>query len=379
MSTSIEAYRAQFPVLARQLYFNHAGVAPTSLRVAAAVREWMEDVVNHGVKYERGWEARAEHTRALAARIIGAAPEEIAFVRNTSHGLGLVAEGLDWKPGDEVAVATSIEYPSNVYPWLHLKDRGVEVREIAARDGGITPEAVAQALTPRTRLVAVSSVQFASGFRTDLDAVGALCERAGVLLCVDGIQSVGCSQVDVKRSRIHFLSADSHKWMLGISGIGFLYVAKELLPRLRPALVGWRSTTDAWNFNRSHFELRPDAGRLEEGSHSFTGIYALGAALELLLEVGIPDIEARIQSLLTSLDAGLRELGCDTGPSPAHRAGILTFVPPKGEARALAAWLGEREVSLSLRRGRIRLSPHFYNQPEEAERLLQAVRGFLSR
>ncbi|EAU64039.1 NifS protein [Stigmatella aurantiaca DW4/3-1] len=301
-------------------------------------------------------------------------------MRNTSHGLGLVAEGLDWKPGDEVAVATSIEYPSNVYPWLHLKDRGVEVREIVSSpEGGVTPEAVAAALTPRTRLVALSSVQFASGFRTDLDAVGALCERQGVLLCVDGIQSIGCSPVDVKRSRIHFLSADSHKWMLGISGIGFLYVAKDVLPRLRPALVGWRSTTDAWNFNRSHFELRPDAGRLEEGSHSFTGIYALGAALELLLEVGMPDIESRIRALLTSLDEGLRGLGCDTGPSPEHRAGILTFLPPKGESRTLSAWLGERDVSLSLRRGRIRLSPHFYNQPEEIERFLGLVRDFLGR
>lgn len=379
MSASIETYRAQFPVLAQQLYFNHAGVAPTSLRVAAAVREWMDDVVQHGVKNERGWEARAEHARGLAARIIGAAPEEIAFVRNTSHGLGLVAEGLDWRPGDEVAVATSIEYPSNVYPWLHLKDRGVEVREIAAPEGGVTPEAVAAALTPRTRLVAVSSVQFASGFKTDLEAIGALCERAGVLLCVDGIQSVGCTQVDVKRCRIHFLSADSHKWMLGISGIGFLFVDRALLPRLRPVLVGWRSTTDAWNFNRSHFELRPDAGRLEEGSHAFTGIYALAAALELLLEVGMPTVESRIQAVVASLDEGLKELGCTTGPSPEHRAGILTFVPPRGEARTLAAWLGERDVSLSLRRGRIRLSPHFYTSPGEAGRLLQEVRGFLGK
>jgi selenocysteine lyase/cysteine desulfurase len=376
LSRSFESYRAEFPVLEKQLYLNHAGVAPTSLRAAAAVREWMDDVVRFGVKHERGWEARAEQVRGLAARIIGAEPEEIAFVRNTSHGLGLVAEGLDWRPGDEVAVAAEIEYPSNVYPWLHLKDRGVGVREIAAREGGVTPEAVAAALTPRTRLVAVSSVQYGSGYRTDLDAVGELCERAGVLLCVDGIQSVGCVPVDVKRSRIHFLSADSHKWMLGISGIGFLYVAREMLPRLRPVLVGWRSTTDAWNFNRSHFELRSDARKLEEGSHAYTGIYALGAALELLLEVGPEAIEARIRALLTQLDEGLRELGCETGPAPEHRAGILTVLPPRGEPRALADWLSARDVSLSLRRGRVRLSPHFYNQPKELEHLLRLVRDF---
>lgn len=376
MTASLDSYRSEFPVLEKQLYFNHAGVAPTSLRVAAAVREWMEDVVHHGVRHERQWEARAEHTRRLAARLIGAAPEEIAFVRNTSHGLGLVAEGLDWRPGDEVAVATSIEYPSNVYPWLHLKDRGVGVREIAAHEGGITPEAVAAALTPRTRLVALSSVQYASGYRTELDAVGALCERAGVLLCVDGIQSVGCLPVDVKRSRVHFLSADSHKWMLGISGSGFLYVAREVLPRLRPVLVGWRSTTDAWNFHRSHFELRSDALKLEEGSAAYTSIYALGAALELLLEVGMERIEARIRELLALLDGELRALGCDTGPAPEHRAGILTFLPPAGEPWPLYGWLSERDVTLSLRRGRLRVSPHFYNQPEELERLARLVHGF---
>jgi cysteine desulfurase / selenocysteine lyase len=372
----LDTYRAEFPVVREQLYFNHAGVAPTSVRVATAMREWVDDLLHHGVRYERGWEARTENTRKLAARIIGAAPEEIALVRNTSHGLGLVAEGLDWKPGDEVAIASALEYPSNIYPWLHLRDRGVVIREIEPHDGGITPEAVAAALTPRTRLVALSSVQFGTGHRTDLDAIGALCERSGVLFCVDAIQSVGCIPVDVKQSRIHFLSADSHKWMIGVSGIGFLYVDRNVLPRVRPVLVGWRSTTDRWNFNRLHFELRPDATKFEEGSHNYAGTYALGAALELLLEVGMENVAARIRELLTHADRELRAIGCETGPSPEHRAGILTFLPPRGAVRALASYLTERNVSIALRRGRIRVSPHFYNQPEELDRLVELVREF---
>ncbi|MCP3064236.1 aminotransferase class V-fold PLP-dependent enzyme [Myxococcus sp. K38C18041901] len=376
MTRPLESYRALFPVLQEQLYFNHAGVAPTSLRAAEAVRGWMEDLVHHGIRHERGWEAHCERIRALAARLLNAELGEMAFVRNTSHGLGLVAEGLDWKPGDEVAVATSLEYPSNVYPWQHLADRGVVVREIQAPSGGVTVEAVAQALTPRTKLVAVSSVQFATGVRTDLEAVGALCEKAGVLFCVDAIQSVGCVPVDVKKCRIHFLSADSHKWMLGISGIGVLYVAKEVLPRVRPVLVGWRSTTDAWNFNRTHFELRPDAGKFEEGSASYPGLYALGAALELLQEVGVENIEARIKELLARLEKGLVELGCEVGPTPALRAGILTFLPPGADVRALGAYLAEHHVAHSVRRGRIRLSPHFYNLPEEMDRLVELVKGY---
>ncbi|WP_395820615.1 aminotransferase class V-fold PLP-dependent enzyme [Archangium minus] len=378
-SPDLDAYRSEFPVVQEQLYFNHAGVSPTSQRVATAMREWVDDLLLHGVRFERGWEARTENARGLAARMIGAAPEEIALVRNTSHGLGLVAEGLDWRPGDEVAVATSIEYPSNVYPWLHLRDRGVVVREIEPRDEGVTPEAVAAALTPRTRLVALSSVQFASGYRTDLEAIGALCERSGVLFCVDGIQSVGCIPVDVKKSRIHFLSADSHKWMIGICGIGFLYVDRNVLPRVRPVLVGWRSTTDSWNFNRSHFELRPDATKFEEGSHNYAGIYALGAALGLLLEVGMENVEARIRALLAHADAELRAIGCETGPSAEHRAGILAFLPPRGDVKALASYLSERNVSFSLRRGRIRISPHFYNQPGEIDRLVEMVRAFSGR
>ena len=377
--TELDTYRAEFPIVREQLSFNHAGVAPTSQRVATAMREWTEDLLRHGVRHERTWEARTEKARGLAARIIGAAPEEIALVRNTSHGLGLIAEGLDWKPGDQVAVAASIEYPSNIYPWLHLRERGVSVQDIATREGGVTPEAVAAALTPRTRLVALSSVQFASGHRTDLEAVGAVCERAGVLLCVDGIQSVGCVPVDVKKCRVHFLSADSHKWMLGVSGIGLLYVDKSVLARVRPTLVGWRSTTDRWNFNRLHFELRPDATRFEEGSHNYAGTYALEAALGLLLEVGMDRVEGRIRELLTQLDTGLRALGCETGPAPEHRAGILSFLPPRGEVTALATYLAERNVAFSLRRGRLRLSPHFYNVPAEVDRVVEMVRAFSGR
>jgi cysteine desulfurase / selenocysteine lyase len=379
MHKSLDTYRSEFPALREKIQMNHAGVSPTSLRVARAIDAWTSDLVQHGLANERAWEARAEETRVLAARLIGAKPTEIAFVRNTSHGLGLVAEGLHYAPGDEIAVAASLEYPSNVYPWQHLRDRGVVVRELPVTFGGITPEAVACTITPRTRVVALSSVQYATGYRADLDAIGEVCAKAGVLFCVDGIQSVGCTPVDVKRSRIHFLSADSHKWMLGINGIGFLYVDENVTAQVRPVLVGWKSTVNAWDFNAAHFELRSDASKLEEGSPSYTGIYALAAALELLHEVGVETIEARIGELLTDLDTGLRALGCETGPTPEHRAGILAFTPPHGHASDLAAHLAERRFALSLRRERIRVSPHFYNRSEEISELIETVRTFLDK
>jgi selenocysteine lyase/cysteine desulfurase len=205
----LSRYRAEFPVTETLIYLNHAGVSPTSTRARDAVAAWFEGCVKRGILEEEGWVDTAEACRARFARLIGASPDEICFVRNTSHGLGLVAEGLPWKPGDRVAVATEIEYPSNVYVWQHLRDRGVEVDPISAPEGAVEPDAVAAALKPHTRLVAVSSAQYATGAVTDLAAIGALCRDRNVLLCVDGIQTVGAIETDVKRIGAHFLSADS--------------------------------------------------------------------------------------------------------------------------------------------------------------------------
>lgn len=375
----VERWRAEFPALAGQLYLNFAGVAPTSARVARAVSSWVDDLVAHGVKNEARWEALADDVRAACARLVGASPDEIAFVRNTSHGLGLVAEGLAWREGDEVAVCAELEYPSNVYPWLHLRDRGVAVREIAPVRGGVVAEAVEAALGPRTKLVSVSAAQYATGHRTDLDALGELCARRSVLLCVDGIQTVGCVPVDVKRSGVHFLSADSHKWMLGMPGIGFLYVDRTVIDRVRPCLVGWKSTTGAWDFDRARFELRGDAAKLEEGSPAYTGIAALGATVGILLEVGVEAIAARVASLLDRLEAGLVALGCDVGPARAERAGILTFLPRDRAAAALAEDLARAGVSVSVRRGRVRVSPHFLNTEAEIDRFVSLVEQALRR
>lgn len=370
--------RSLFPAYARSIYLNHAGVSPCSTRSVDAISAWARDLSENGVANEHEWEKQADRVRSLCARMISGEPDEIAFVRNTSHGLGLVAEGLDWKEGDEVAACIALEYPSNVYPWLHLRDRGVTVREIAPRDGGVVAEEVERAIGPRTKLVAVSSVQYATGHAADLDAIGEVCARKNVLLCVDGIQSVGQRPIDVKRSKIHFLSADSHKWMLGLPGIGFLYVARQAIDRVRPVLVGWHSTTDAWNFDRALFELKPDASKLEEGSPSYTGIVGMGAGLEIILEKGLDHVRARIDALLERLDAGLREVGCETSPTPKDRAGILTFVHPGVSAADLHAHLTASGVVLSLRRGRLRASPHFMNTEEEIDRTVALVRDYVT-
>ena len=368
-------YRAEFPITDSQIFLNHAGVAPTSTRVADEVNRWMQKLVHLGRPSFEDWESEARACRESFARLVGAEPEEIAFVRNTSHGLSLIAYGLDWRPGDRVAVAAGVEYPSNVYPWEDLERRGVAaVDRIEADDGGVSLRAVEAALRPGTRLVAVSSAQYATGAVTDLEGLGSLCRDRDVLLCVDGIQTVGALPLDVKRAGIHALSADSHKWMLGMMGIGALFLDRSLVERVRPVLLGWRSMVDGWDFDRASFDLLPDAGRFEEGSLPYPLIAGFAAALEVLHEVGVEPIAKHLQALVGRLAEGLEDLGCQVGPAPHVRRHILTFRHGDVDATELSDRLAAAAVVASVRRGAVRLSPHFYNTPAEMDTVVDLVR-----
>jgi cysteine desulfurase/selenocysteine lyase len=369
------SYRGLFPITRTCHYLNHAAVSPTSTRVRDAVNAWVADLVAHGMDNILDWIRRERETRALAARMLGASVDEITFVRSTSHGLGLFAEGLDWHPGDEVAVCTDLEYPANVYPWMHLASRGVALRPIAAIEGGVKPEAVARAIGPRTRVVSVSSVEFATGVASDLEAIGALCRERGVLFCVDGIQSVGAFPIDVGAAHIDFLAADSHKWQLGLPGIGMAYVRRELSPQLRPSVVGWKSVKNPLDFDHLHFDLRDDASRFEEGTQSFATILGMGAALAMLDEVGIDAIAEHIRAWLDELAKVLAAAGLAPGPDPSVRKGILTFRPPSGSAEDFVSRARQAGIVLSPRRGRVRVSPHFYNGQAELTALADLVRA----
>ena len=367
-------YRHEFPACANGAYLNCAAVAPGSMRVRAAINAWLDDHVARGSMASEHWWTRVAEVRARIAELVGAAPEEIAFVRSTSHGLAMVAEGLDWRAGDEVAVASALEYPSNVYAWKHLADRGVGVRELRVVDGAVTPESVEEAIGPRTRLVAVSSVQFATGHRTDVDAIGRICRDRDVLFVVDAIQQAGAFPIDVKASGIHAMAACSHKWMLGLLGIGFLYVDRDLLPGLRPALVGWHSVEDPFAFDGTRFDLRTDASRLEEAAPTFPMVYGLGAAVDMLLAAGVADIAAHISGLLDRAAGALETIGCEVSPAPEHRAGILMVRPPAADVDALAEACAERGIAVSVRRGRLRLSPHLYSNEDDIDALVDLLR-----
>ena len=373
-----ERYRPLFPACQERVYLNHAGVSPCSTRVVEAVEGWMRELARHGVQSDSTWEDDLETVRAKAARLLGAGPDEITFVRSTSHGLGLVAEGLDWRAGDELICSPALEYPSNVYPWTRLGDRGVVVRELDPTASGVRAEDVEALLSDRCRVVAVSSVQFASGHRTDLEALSGLCRERSVHLVVDAIQSLGAFPLDVSKTPVASVSACSHKWLLGILGAGICYIDRRLAPTLRPPLVGWRSTRDRWAFDGTRFELLDDATRFEEGTLPFALLAGLGAALDLLAEIGIASIAEHITDLLDRLEDRLVALGCSVTPPRDQRAGILLFAAPEGiDTAVLYERLDAQGFATALRRGRIRVSPHLYNTAGEMDQLAGAVSAAL--
>jgi cysteine desulfurase/selenocysteine lyase len=368
--------RSWFPVTGELAYLNHAGVAPISTRVESALQRYAFEATRRGaLRYARFYDAEVERVRERAALLLGARADEVAFVKNTTEGLGIVASGLDWRRGDQVVVC-DLEYPSNVYPWWHLRDRGVETLMLRTRGGYLSLDRLEEALQhPRTRLLSISSVEFGSGARNDLEGIGRLCRDRGVLFCVDAIQSLGCFPLDVERCGIDFLSADGHKWLLSVEGCGVFYCARRALDRITPRIVGWRSVTENWNFDAYHLRLQPGAGRFEEGTTNTPGIFGLGAAIDLLLEVGVEDVGRRVLALTDRLVRGLRERDARVlSPRTEGRAsGIVSFTVPGEAPEETARRLVERGVFVVARRGGVRASPHFYNSEEEIDRLVGAL------
>ncbi len=376
MPIDVAPFRAaEFPVAERFLYFNHAGVSPLPACAAEAGIRALQRSRDEGAYQLRKWEELAFETRDRFARIVGATPEEIAFVKNTSEGLSFVAAGFPWKEGDNL-VTSNAEYPSNIYPWMRLRTRNVEVRMVAAREGRVRKEDLFAACDGKTRLIALSSVEFANGFRNDLSGIGEYCQRHGIFFCVDGIQSLGVLPMDVRSFGIDALSADGHKWLLSPEGIGGFFISREVMEVVEPVILGWHSVKNRFDFENYDFRLSPDARRYEPGSLNAVGIAAFGASMGLLLQVGIDRIWERVRRLTDRIIERVRENGFEliSPDQPEERSGIVTFRVPGPDNAALWKALMARKAICSHRAGGIRLSPHFYNTPEEVDRVFEIVR-----
>ena len=374
MQIDIEEIRTRFPVTRNWIYMNHAGIAPISQCVYGAMDGMLRDLTHNGMANLPEWDEVCTQTRESAARLIGANAAEIAFVKNTTEGILMVANGLAWRAGDNVVIPDR-GFPANVYPWLNLRSEGVEVRRVPEVDGRIPLKGLLNAVDERTRVLSVSSVEFASGFRHDLREIGRFCRERGVLFFVDVIQSLGVLTLDVTDAEIDFVSADAHKWLLGPEGIGVFYCSQHALPHLRVVNLGWANVVEPRNFLSYDTTLLSDAQRFECGTLNTVGIHGLRAGLELLHRVGIERIESRVLSLTDQLCAGLEEKGYRVVSSRAagEKSGIVVFHHSRIATEAIYRKLCEARIVCAIRGGRIRLSPHFYNTEEEVDRVLETI------
>ena len=373
---NLDRIRQEFPVVHHCTYLNHAAVGTLPARAYEAVRAYAADFSEYAASNYRDWESAIETTRSRSARLINADSRQIAFVKNTTEGLCFAANGIDWRRGDNV-VLNDLEFPSNVYPWLNLSREGVETRMVKSVDGRLTVDAISDRIDSRTRAVSISHVEYGNGFRNDIAAIGALCRQEGVCFVVDAIQSLGQTPVDVDAMNIDILTADGHKWLLSPEGIGIFYCAPHMTERLRLYEVGWNSVADAGNYDVYDPTPAPTARRFECGSHNTLGIHALGASLELLLEVGIDVVQERLRLLTDRLAEALRDAGYRvlSPRGESEWSGIVTFDSPVHETEDLHRTLRSHQIIGARRGGGIRISPHFYNTEEEVLRVTDALPG----
>jgi cysteine desulfurase / selenocysteine lyase len=369
--------RNHFPVTERWAYFDHAGIAPLSTPVVEAVAAQARAVATDGSVGAEGRLGRLEEVRERAARLLGAPVTDVAFVKNTTEGMGFVASGLDFGPGDRVVVP-DLEFPSTLLPWVALEPRGVQVDRIAPVGAGRTVplERLAEAVEAGPcRVVASSWVQFGRGWRSDLAELAAVCHEHGALLCVDLIQGLGVVPASLAEWGVDFAAADAHKWLLGPEGIGVFYVAERCRDLLRPLEPGWASVAHRTEWENLDLVWAPDARRFEGGSFNMLGVTGLGAAIDLLLDAGVDRIWQHVDGLLRRAAEGLAEAGATvlSDRSGDGRSGILTFEVPGVDAAAACRLLEAEGVVASARAGGVRVSPHGYTTEAEVDTLVAAV------
>jgi cysteine desulfurase/selenocysteine lyase len=368
--------RELFPITKRFNYLNHAAVSPLPLPTIEAVQAQLRDVNENGSVNFQDWLSVKEQARRLLAGLLGARPEQVAFMRNTSDALSTVANGLTWRQGDNIVTFRG-EFPSNIYPWLRIRDVfGVEVRMCEERDGRVDFEDLAGLIDEHTSVVTVSHVQFASGFRMDLERLGRLVRQHDALLVVDAIQALGVVPIDVEAELVDVAAGASHKWLLGPEGVGYLYLSDRARERVQPTLVGWISVPQPEEFQ--DFEQGWNKGTLawETGTGPSSLMYGLKTSLELLTGLGVANTARCLEQLTDHLCDRLRAKRYQTVSSrePGEKSQIVCIRPASGmSAMALYVHLKKQNIITAPRGDRLRIAPHVYNTHEEIEALIAAL------
>lgn len=379
MLTCSEA-RKYFPFLNNgTLYFNHAALGPISTLVKQSLDKYIlqrsETLIENYIETL----PQVNEAKKRIARMLNVEKSRIAWIDNVSNALSLVASGISWKRGDQI-ILNDLEFPSNVYPFLNLKNEGVEILFAKSNNGKVGLEQIETLVTNNTKLISISMVQFLTGYRADLKSIGEFCKEKGIIFCVDGIQGAGVVQINPEENNIDFFTGGSQKWLMGLQGSSYFYISQQLQDRILQKYVGWTSTKDAWNLLNYDLTLLDTADRYQNGTNSRIGLIAIDASLKLFEEIGYDIIEQSVlnntEHLINLLsEAGFNVILKDT--SRENRAGIVTFKHDKAEL--FVNKLKEENVICSVREGMIRLSPHFYNNKEDLEKFVEILNDITAR
>lgn len=374
-------FRAEFPQDSDLIYLNHAAVAPWPKRTQEAVQNFANENLTHGASFYPEWLKTEQSLRENLASLINAnSTDEIALVKNTSEALSVVAYGLSWKAGDEVIISNE-EFPSNSIVWESLAQFGVKTVKVDLYANDLSPEEnLANAITDKTRILSISSVQYASGTLVDLFKLGQICKQADIYFCVDAIQSLGALPMDVQAIEADFVMADGHKWMLGPEGLGLFYCRQAVMNDLTIRQYGWHMIKEAGNYDAQSWEVSNTAKRFECGSPNMLGAYALNASLSLLLEVGMNEVAKRIQNNTQHLRALIdqhKKLELINKRVDLPLSGITTFKVKNTDQKALYQTLMKNNLICANRGGGIRFSPHFYQETALLERAINKLNEFI--
>ena len=375
-AAQIEKARSYFPYLKNGIiYFNHASTAPISTEVKKRIDSFVKERSEFAQDDYWAFKAVADETKSMIGEMINCSGERIAFLDNTTNGIIWLAQGIDWKPGDRI-ILNDVEFPANVYPFLQLREKGVEVDFIKSNNGIVTAEEIIAAIHPRTKLISISFVQFLSGYRIDLEKIGKVCREKEIIFSVDAIQGLGAVRLDVEKYNVDFLASGTQKWLLGLQGLAFIFVRKELQDKLKSAPIGWLAVKDAWNLLDFDLTTKENAERFQPGTLNNLGIYAFNSSMKLFKEFGFHEIEKKILSNSRYFIDELARIGYKSpllSFPEKHLSGIVSF---KSEnAQKIFDHLNQKKIVCSLREGYIRFAPHFYNTKQEIDLVVDTLKN----
>jgi len=375
---TIEKIRSLFPHLdTNQVYFNHAAIGPWCKPVLDRINEYAAQRSGGMVENFPFFLEKNASARDMLAKLLGAEADRLAWADNVSNSLNILANGLDWKSGDRI-ILNDLEFPSNIYPFLNLERLGVEIDIVKSRNGIVDVEDIEKVITPRTKLVSISLVQFLSGYRANMNAIGAMCKQRGIIFCVDAIQAAGVVEIDVMKSNIDFLAGGTQKWLMTSQGLSYIYITEELQNRITQRNVGWTSVNDAWNLLDYNLSLKSSAERFQNGTINVLGVCLFDAALNLFHDFGMKNVENNILENTEYFINQLVDIGIDPilkNVERKNRAGIVSFKHEK--ATEIFEFLQNRTIYCAVREGMIRFSPHFYNTKDEIDLGVNELKGYL--